>query len=298
MHFMKNGWLNLYKPVGISSAGVVAIVKRVFGRNTKVGHTGTLDVEAEGILPIAIGEATKLVQFLMDARKTYRFTIKFGATTDTGDRAGQVVGRCDKIPKYQECLNVCEKFVGIITQIPPKFSALKISGVPAYKLAREGKAPEMKPRNIEVFSLKCTGYDELEGAATYVAEVSKGTYIRTLAEDISLCLQSLGFVIELARTRVGSFNESDSLDPESLKLKDLAEISALLQDPEVVLADIPVIHVDVDIAGKVRYGQKVFIESQDIDLVWLEHAGHVLAIGAMSSGCFVSARVFNTDFRN
>ena len=288
---MKNGWLNLYKPVGISSAAAVAIVKRAFGKNTKVGHTGTLDVEAEGILPIAIGEATKLVQFLMDARKTYRFTVKFGATTDTGDRAGQVMATCEKIPSYEECVNVCPKFVGVITQIPPKFSALKISGVPAYKLAREGKAPEMKPREIQVFSLECIGYES--GAATYVAEVSKGTYIRTLAEDISLCLQSLGFVVELARTKVGSFDESDCLDPESLKSKSFAEVSALMQDPEVVLADIPVIHVDVDIAQKVRYGQKVLIESGDVDLLWLEHAGHVLAIGSLSNEHFLSARVFN-----
>ena len=290
---MKNGWINIYKPLGISSAAAVAIVKRTFSKGTKVGHTGTLDVEAEGVLPIAIGEATKLVQFLMDARKTYRFTVKFGATTDTGDRAGQVVNTCEKIPSHKECVDVCPQFVGVITQIPPKFSALKIKGVPAYKLAREGKAPEMKPRKIEVFSLECTGYDETNGAATYIAEVSKGTYIRTLAEDISLCLQSLGFVIELARTKVGSFSESDSIDPESLKSKSLVEAEALMQKLEVVLADIPVIHVDVDIAQKVRYGQKVLIESWDADLVWLEHAGHVLAIGAMSGGYFLSARVIN-----
>jgi len=295
MFIMKNGWLNLYKPIGISSAGAVAIVKRAFGKNTKVGHTGTLDVEAEGVLPIAIGEATKLVQFLMDARKTYRFTVKFGSTTDTGDKAGRVVGTCDKIPAHEECVSVCEKFIGVITQIPPKFSALKISGVPAYKLAREGKAPEMKPRNIEIFSLECTGYDGSDGAATYVAEVSKGTYIRTLAEDISLYLQSLGFVIELARTKVGSFNESDAINPESLKSKSLVEVAALMQQPEVVLADIPVIHVDVDVAQKVRYGQKVLIESGDENLVWLEHAGRVLAIGEMSGGCFLSARVFNLE---
>ena len=316
---MKNGWLNLYKPLGISSAGLVAKVKRALGKNVKVGHTGTLDLEAEGVLPIAVGEATKLVQFLMDARKTYRFTVKFGATTDTGDRVGKVTATCEKIPSHKECMDVCEKFVGVITQVPPKYSALKISGVPAYKLAREGKAPEMKPRQIEVYSLQCTGYTN--GTATYVTDVSKGTYIRTLAEDISLCLQSLGFVLELARTKVGIFTEetsvrftSDVVIPAkagiqslnylrtgsrvksgmtAIKDPEFADISALLQDSEVVLADIPVIHVDVDIAQKVRYGQKVFVKSQDIDLVWLEHESHVLAIGKVSDGCFVSARVLN-----
>lgn len=285
---MKNGWLNLYKPLGISSAGLVAKVKRAFGKNVKVGHTGTLDLEAEGVLPIAVGEATKLVQFLMDARKEYRFTIKFGATTDTGDRVGKVTATSEKVPSHKECVDVCKQFTGVITQIPPKYSALKISGIPAYKLAREGKAPEMKPRQIEVFSLKCTNHDVANGCATYIAEVSKGTYIRTLAEDISLCLQSLGFVLELARTKVGIFAEETSI-----KDSDFADISALLQNSEVVLADIPVIHVDVDIAQKVRYGQKVFVTSQDIDLVWLEHASHVLAIGKVSDGCFVSARVLN-----
>ena len=290
---MINGWINLYKPTGISSAAAVAIVRRALGRNTKVGHTGTLDLEAEGVLPIAIGEATKLVQFLMDSRKTYKFTVKFGSTTNTGDKAGEVVGTCDKIPSHKECVDVCQKFVGIIKQIPPKFSALKIAGIPAYKLAREGKSPEMKPRNIEIFSLKCTGYDEEGGSSTYVAEVSKGTYIRTLAEDISLHLQSLGFVIELARTKVGSFSEEDSIGPELLNSKSLVEVVALMRQPEVVLADIPVIHVDVDVAQKVRYGQKVLIESGDANLVWLQHAGHVLAIGEVSGGCFLSTRVLN-----
>lgn len=285
----QQGWLNLYKPVGISSAGLVGKVKKLYNKGTKVGHTGTLDLEAEGVLPIAIGEATKLVQFLMDARKTYRFTVKFGATTDTGDKAGKILDTCDKIPSYKECLDGCSKFIGIITQVPPKYSALKISGVPAYKLAREGKAPEMKPRQIEIFSLECINYDAKKGEASFVAEVSKGTYIRTLAEDISLSLQSLGFVVELARTKVGSFREENSLKPE-----DLAENSSvILQNIEVVLADIPVIDVDVDIAQKVRYGQKVFIMSEDVDLLWLRHAGLALAIGKISGGCFISARVLN-----
>jgi tRNA pseudouridine55 synthase len=282
-----NGWLNLYKPVGISSAGLVAVVKRSFD-GIRVGHTGTLDLEAEGVLPIALGEVTKLVQFLMDARKEYRFKIKFGEATDTADKSGAKIATSNKRPSYQECIDVCSKFVGVITQIPPKYSALKISGVPAYKLARAGKAPEMKPRQIQIFSLSCVEYNGDLGEASYIAEVSKGTYIRTLAEDISLSLQTVGYVLELARIRVGSFTADDSVDSSNL-----AELCIKIQKPEVVLADIPVIDVDVDIVQKVRYGQKVQISCADIDGVWLRHESCVVAIGSISDGYFISARVFN-----
>lgn len=285
---MISGWLNLYKPVGISSAGLVSLVKKHFGKNIKVGHTGTLDVEAEGVLPIAIGEATKLTSFLLGAKKEYRFKVKFGNATDTGDRVGKIIATSHYIPSEKECLSVCDKFLGVIEQIPPKYSALKISGVPAYKLARAGADIEMKPRKIEIFSLKCIDYNQELGEAVYVAEVSKGTYIRTLAEDISLFLQTVGFVLELARIKVGIFTEENSVD-----VSVLSESFKALQKTEVILADIPVIDVDVDIVQQVRYGQKVRMSHEDIACVWLRHDQSILAIGRIENGFFISARVLN-----
>ena len=158
----QNGWINIYKPKGISSAHVVAKVKRLLPKNIKVGHAGTLDLEAEGILPVAFGQATKLISILMDAKKTYEFTIQFGATTDTKDAAGMVLKTTEHIPTEKECSAIIDKFVGTITQIPPIYSALKISGTPAYKLARGGKMLEMQPREITIFDIKMTIYDLLK----------------------------------------------------------------------------------------------------------------------------------------
>ncbi|MGV2432849.1 MAG UNVERIFIED_CONTAM: hypothetical protein LVQ98_06000 [Rickettsiaceae bacterium] len=132
---MINGWLNIYKPPAVSSAKAVALIKRLVGKR-KVGHAGTLDLEAEGILPIAIGEATKLIQFMMDARKSYRFKVQFGARTDTADHSGQITETTDYIPSEIEAKNVV-KTLGKIWQMPPAYSALKIKGVPAYALARD-----------------------------------------------------------------------------------------------------------------------------------------------------------------
>ena len=160
-----DGWLNLYKPRGISSAKAVAVVKSYF-KKSRIGHTGTLDLEAEGVLPIAIGQATKLVSILINSSKEYIFTIQFGAQTDTGDLAGKIIKKTDIIPTEDECLNVCHKFVGIIKQIPPIYSALKINGVRAYKLARQNKEFEVNPRFITIYDLKLLCYDSHTKRAT------------------------------------------------------------------------------------------------------------------------------------
>ena len=154
-----DGWLNIYKPRGISSAKAVSMVKRAF-KGDKIGHTGTLDLEAEGVLPMAIGEATKLVSILIDAKKQYAFTIKFGAKTDTADSAGKVLETTSYIPNKQECQEICPQFIGIIEQMPPAYSALKVNGERAYKLAREGKEVKLAKRSITIYDLKCTDYDE------------------------------------------------------------------------------------------------------------------------------------------
>lgn len=280
-----NGWLNLYKPLGITSAKAVSAVKRLLPKGTKIGHTGTLDPEAEGVLPLAIGEATKLVQFLMDARKTYRFKIQFGSQTDTADKAGRIIATTSNIPTKQQCYNICSKFVGEIAQTPPAFSALKINGVRAYELARQNKDVVLEPRKITIFKLECLEVDEAMGTATYQAECSKGTYIRTLAEDISLSLQSLGFVLELVRTKVGMFYAEDAFNIPDLSLDNVLRIDS-------ILVDIPVLDINDADAYKVRCGQVLELDYCDSS-VWLRYKDKLLAIGKMCQGRFDSARVFN-----
>ncbi|HCR86029.1 MAG TPA: tRNA pseudouridine(55) synthase TruB [Alphaproteobacteria bacterium] len=239
-----NGWLNVDKPQGLTSADVVNIIKKIL-RPVKIGHTGTLDPMATGVLPIALGEATKLIQFIENKRKTYEFRIVFGAETDTDDAEGKIIKKCEKIPKIDEILAILPQFIGKIKQKPPIYSALKINGVRAYELARVGKAPEMKDREVEVFELGISS--SLRGAdATkqsilisetqspidcfanarndtsvllpashflppiITATVSRGTYIRTLAKDIAAELGTLGHIDYLRRTKDGVFELGNS----------------------------------------------------------------------------------------
>ncbi len=222
-----NFWLNLYKPKGISSAKLVAIIKKFF-KNEKVGHCGTLDPEAEGVLPLAIGQATKLVRVLVDAKKTYIFTVEFGKKTDTADSRGKIIMVTDILPTKLQCFNICKNFIGPLLQYPPAFSAIKVNGVRSYKLARENLSVELAPRNIEIYKLECLNFNSSSNQATYIVECSKGTYIRSLAEDIALSLQSLGFVVELQRTKVGLFTAE-----EAIKLIELDSDTRLL--PQITI---------------------------------------------------------------
>jgi len=300
-----DGWLNLYKPVGISSAKLVAIIKKLLGGDVKVGHAGTLDVEAEGILPLAIGEATKLVKYLVDAVKEYEFEIKFGAQTDTGDASGKVIKITDKLPDREQCINVCIEFIGTINQVPPAFSALKINGQRSYAIARkkaigEDIVIENKPRQIEIFDLKLLNVNQIERSATYHVICSKGTYVRTLAEDIALLLQSLGFVIKLWRTKVGQFSLHEVMHLADLEQQDKEVAKKLLEnkviETETILDDIPVLDLTEDQARKIRHGQECFFEQIfSKEQIWLRYKRRLLAIGYISENCFKSQRVFNLN---
>jgi tRNA pseudouridine55 synthase len=290
-----NGWLNLYKPKGISSAKAVAIIKKKLPKKTKIGHAGTLDLEAEGILPIATGRATKLVKYTQDARKEYLFEVKFGSQTDTADASGEIIKSCEYIPLEEEAKEVCTKFIGKIKQTPPAYSALKIDGKRAYDLARAGQEVNLKEREIEIYSLKLDSYNSQTQSATYIAECSKGTYIRTLAEDISLSLKSLGFVLLLRRRKVGIFNISNSLEMSALEKLDSESIFEFLFKMEVVLDGIPVLDVDADIAKMIIYGQKAKLDVKDSEQIWLRFNGEILAIGGVKAGYFDSARVLKVE---
>ncbi len=270
-----HGWLIVDKPVGSGSTRIVSAVKRALREGgyarVKVGHGGTLDPLASGVLPIALGEATKLSGRLLDAEKIYEFTIRFGTETDTLDTEGAEVATSEARPSLSQAEAVLAQFTGPIEQVPPAFSALKIEGKRAYQRARAGEAPDMKSRAVTVSSLQVlpgteggTGRRTVEGAGkgleeiTLRAHVSKGTYIRSLARDIARALGTVGHVVMLRRLKAGPF----TLD-QAISLDKMAEL-AMARDLEQALLpltagldDIPALPVTPDQARLLRQGRKL-----------------------------------------
>jgi tRNA pseudouridine55 synthase len=255
-----HGWLIIDKPVGPTSTQIVGAVKRALRdggyAKVKVGHGGTLDPLASGVLPVALGEATKLSGRMLDADKIYEFTIAFGTETDTLDREGQVVATSDRRPTRAEVDAVLPRFTGPIAQVPPAFSALKVAGKRAYDLARAGEEVALASRDLTIYSLEILGADA--GSVTLRARVSKGTYIRSLARDIARALESVGHVTMLHRSKAGPFSleRAISLDKlgEAAKARTLEEHLLPLT---AGLDDIPALPVTPDQAGALRQGRKL-----------------------------------------
>jgi tRNA pseudouridine55 synthase len=257
-----SGWLILDKPRGLGSTQGVSAVKRVLRQNgyakTKVGHGGTLDPLAEGVLPIALGEATKLAGRMLDASKIYEFTLRFGEETDTLDTEGAVIATSDVRPTRAEVLAILPRFTGGIEQVPPAYSALKVDGQRAYDLARAGEMVELKARTVTIHSLVLRN-DADEGAlteVTLVAHVSKGTYIRSLARDIAYGLETCGHVTYLRRTKAGPFLQEQAISLDNLEESaKRAGLEHLLLPLEAGLDDIPALHLDQTSAQAVRQGR-------------------------------------------
>jgi tRNA pseudouridine55 synthase len=277
-----HGWIILDKPVGLGSTQAVSAVKRALREarepKTKVGHGGTLDPLASGVLPIAVGEATKLAGRMLDATKQYEFTIRFGEETGTLDAEGQVVATSDVRPTLEQIEAILPSFTGEIEQVPPAYSALKIEGKAAYARARAGEEVEMKPRRATVHSLyirhpresgepaqqeekpgsRFRGNGDPVSEVTLAATVSKGTYIRSLARDIADALGTVGHISYLRRTRAGPFGleSAISLDflNEAAKARDLTRAVLPL---EAALDDIPALPVTPGQAQLLRHGQRL-----------------------------------------
>jgi tRNA pseudouridine55 synthase len=258
-----HGWLIIDKPVGPGSTQVVSAVKRALKSGgypkLKVGHGGTLDPLASGVLPVALGEATKLSGRMLDADKIYDFTIGFGTETDTLDGEGEVIATSEIRPSEQAIEAVLARFTGPIEQVPPAYSALKIEGKPAYARARAGEELEMKARSVVIRSLTlATGRSEVLSSTTLTARVSKGTYIRSLARDIARALGTVGHVTMLRRVKAGPF----ALE-QAISLDNLAELGHARQLEQALLPltagldDIPALLVTPDQARLLRQGQKV-----------------------------------------
>ncbi len=283
-----NGWIILDKGVGMTSTHAVAVVKRGLSAK-KAGHAGTLDPLASGILPIALGEATKTVPFIMDGRKSYVFTVAWGAETNTDDAEGEVVARSDILPDPSAIEALLPRFTGSIEQVPPRFSAIKIQGERAYDLARDGEVVELQPRTVEIDRLALVHH---EGNRSVIeADCGKGTYVRAIARDLGRALGCLGHIAALRRTRVGPFTEADAVTVDSL-----ATDPAALRPVETALSEIPSVAVSRDMAGRLMRGQSIILRGREAPLsgkVYATCSGVLVAVGDVERGELVPHRVFN-----
>lgn len=249
-----NGWLIVDKPRDIGSTDVVNQTRYLLNAN-KNGHTGTLDPFATGVLPIAFGEATKLIPFVTDGDKEYEFILKFGTATNTDDTEGEIIGTSEIIPTTEQIQQILPQFIGTVTQIPPAYSAIKINGERAYKLARQGKDVVIPPRQVEIYELELLQQLSADSFRFRVC-CSKGTYVRTLGKDIALKLGTVGHLQELRRTKCGIFTIRDTILLENIKkMVYVEQRQQMLLPTETSLRDIAVIAVSEEDAAKLRLGQ-------------------------------------------
>lgn len=293
-----SGWLILDKPRGLGSTQGVSAVKRVLRQNgyakTKVGHGGTLDPLAQGVLPIALGEATKLAGRMLDSDKIYEFTVQFGAETSTLDTEGEVVATSDVRPTNSDVEAVLPRFTGPIEQVPPAYSALKVGGQRAYDLARAGETVELKSRAVTVHSLSILPGTAREDQITLIAHVSKGTYVRSLARDIAYALGTCGHVTYLRRTKAGPFTEIQAISLDKLdEMAKGAGLECLLLPLEAGLDDIPALHLDQTSAQAVRQG-RVLSDMPQSSGLYLAKLGNVpVALMEITDGTATVVRGFN-----
>jgi tRNA pseudouridine55 synthase len=282
-----NGWIILDKGVGMTSTHAVAAVKRGLSAK-KAGHAGTLDPLASGVLPIALGEATKTVPFVMDGRKSYVFTVAWGVETNTDDAEGEVAARTEMVPTASEVERLLPRFTGPIEQVPPRFSAIKIQGERAYDLARDGEVVELAARRVEIDRLALVAHEG--NRSVLEADCGKGTYVRAIARDLGHALGCLGHVAALRRTRVGPFAIDEAVSVDELSDTDV------LRPVEAALSELPSVPVSRDAATRLMRGQPTILRGRDAPLAGQIYAtcnGVLVAVGTIERGELVPHRVFN-----
>ena len=267
---MISGILNVNKEVGISSNKCVGLVKKALNMK-KVGHTGTLDLEAEGVLPIVIGKATRVSDFLMDEKKEYITEAIFGSRTDTLDWSGQVVEESDKTFTKDELISEMENFKGQITQVPPMYSAIKINGSKMYDLARKGIEVERKARKVTIYDFKLLDFDFPK--ATFKITCSKGTYIRTLIDDLGEALGSFAYVNKLTRSKVGDFVIEEAISSADLLEMEKDQILKYIKPVDYALKDYKEIKLDKSYFKQATNGMTMRLDalySDDLLRVYIE----------------------------
>ncbi len=299
-----HGWLNVDKPVDVTSTQVVGILKRLFNAQ-KCGHGGTLDPLADGILPIAFGEATKTVQWAMDADKEYVFTIEWGRTTSTLDAEGEIVATSDVRPTQDAIEDALEQFEGDIVQVPPKYSAIKVDGERAYDLARDGEEFEIPSRKVTVYEARLLEIPDVDHAVIHVRS-GKGFYVRALARDLAAALGCEGHVSQLRRIRVGVMHEGAAVklaELEAMESRD--DLLKTLAPIEAVLDDVPEVEISAEDAAMIRQGREVMLLPHVVEQWRLEKdpdpdnrialamdGDTAVAMGEIRAGRFQPNRVF------
>jgi tRNA pseudouridine55 synthase len=296
-----HGWIALDKPIGMTSTHAVSVVRRLFAAR-RAGHAGTLDPLASGCLPIALGEATKTVPFLMERQKTYRFTIRWGEERDTDDAEGRVLRDSAARPSVEAVRALLPRFTGLIAQVPPFYSAIKIAGERAYDLARDGEAVALEARPVRIDRLELIEIPDPDHAILE-ADCGKGTYVRALARDLGRALGSFGFVVALRRTAVGPFGEARMIPLEQLAAlchraaAGEGDLAAVLLPVETALDDIPALAVSRADAARLQRGQAVLMRGRDAPIlrgtVYVTASGQLVAIAEIDRGEIVPKRVFN-----
>lgn len=298
-----NGWVCLDKPHGMGSTEAVTAVRRLFDAQ-KAGHAGTLDPLASGVLPIALGEATKTVPHLMDAQKIYRFTIEWGATTDTLDREGEVIARSDVRPDVQAVKAALEGFVGEIDQVPPRYSAIRVDGQRAYDLARDGEAFELSARRVIIHEAVVADAPDADHVEITM-RTGKGVYVRSLARDLAQALGAEGHVSALRRERVGAFSTENAVTLDSLReMVHRSAASEGLLAVSTALDDIPELAVTEQDAFQLRQGRSIVLLPRQVEslrdrlkagsrTVSAFRDGTLVALCSMRAGRLEPDRVFN-----
>ncbi|MCQ2914541.1 MAG: tRNA pseudouridine(55) synthase TruB [Alphaproteobacteria bacterium] len=246
-----SGWVVVDKPTGIGSTSVVGIIRKIFNAQ-KAGHAGTLDPAASGVLPVALGEATKTIPYVTDGDKIYSFSVKFGEATSTDDAEGTVIKTSDIIPTKEQIKKVIPEFIGKISQVPPKFSAIHVDGKRAYDLARNEVEIKLEPRIIEIKRLELLSGDN--DTYNFEVECSKGTYVRSIARDLAEKLGSCGHVVALRRLKCANFLASNAFMLEKLKEMEHNALSNVLLSVETVLDDIPALPITQEQASLLSNG--------------------------------------------
>jgi tRNA pseudouridine55 synthase len=292
-----HGWVAIDKAVGMTSTQVVSAVKRLYAAK-RAGHAGTLDPLASGALPIALGEATKTVPFVMEGRKSYRFTVRWGEERDTDDAEGVIVATSAERPDAAAIGSVIGAFIGTIAQVPPAFSAIKVDGERAYDLARDGEVVELEARPVEIHRLSLIDIPDPDHARLS-AECGKGTYVRALARDMGRVLGCFGHVSALRRTGVGPFREQDGVSLERLEAADAAALAGLLQPVAAGVEGLPSCSVSRADAARLARGQAVLLRGRDAPIVQGPVAiftqGDLIALADAAEGELRPRRIFNLN---
>ncbi|GAB5459482.1 MAG: tRNA pseudouridine(55) synthase TruB [Henriciella sp.] len=300
-----HGWLAVDKPREVTSTNTVSILKRLYNAQ-KAGHGGTLDPLADGILPIAFGEATKTAQWAMDCDKEYVFTIEWGTSTDSQDKEGEVIASSDVRPDRAAIEAALPGFIGDIQQVPPKYSAIKIDGERAYDLARDGEAFEIPSREVTVYEAELVDMPDADHAVIRVV-TGKGFYVRAMARDLANALDAEGHVSQLRRTRVGPLDEASSIPLAKLEALagDEAALMAALAPLQTVLDDIPVLEIDAGDAAGLKQGREIILLPHVVEQWRAETSGDpedrlalatcadtAVALGEVRAGRFQPSKVF------